>query len=428
MRFRARRCSVGLLAAAAVLATAVPAQAAPLFTASQVLAPTSGDVNQGLSMQMYGGRIPDLATAQRIALSHTTVSLGPAQLNGFGPAMKRANPNLRIFLYMNGMYAGSSQGSVFPSSWYMHAKDGTRIQSAGYGNYLMDPRSTTQYTSGGVTYTGWADWVAHRCKAQLVAAGPGAADGCFVDMLGSAPLSAAYNRSGEVPAEDSSGTPFTATAWYQQITGPIADRVERSTGAPVLANGIGSGRRYFGTAMGPSRLLLDYATAGDAEIWLRSPGQLLTSFPTDAVWRSEVQMLSDSSALDREVNATVKTWTAGTAAQIEQWRRFSLGSFLIGNQGHATYEFSASQTQVAWSDDSPLYHLPIGTPTESYPAAASYLHGGVYTRTFTNGKVLVNTGTAPVAVTLGGTYFTPDHQPVTQVTVQPHDAVILTLS
>jgi len=33
-----------------------------------------------------------------------------------------------------------------------------------------------------------------------------------------------------------------------------------------------------------------------------------------------------------------------------------------------------------------------------------------------------------VAVTLGGTYFTPDHQPATQVTVQPHDAVILTLS
>src|SRR5436190_19698338 len=116
MRIRARRRGVCLLAAAAVLVTAAPAEAAPLFTASQVLAPTPSDANQGLSMQMYGGRIPDLATAQRIALSHTTVSLAPAQLNGFGPTMKRANPNLRIFLYMNGMYAGSSQGSVFPSS------------------------------------------------------------------------------------------------------------------------------------------------------------------------------------------------------------------------------------------------------------------------------------------------------------------------
>jgi hypothetical protein len=180
--------------------------------------------------------------------------------------------------------------------------------------------------------------------------------------------------------------------------------------------------------MGPSRLLLDYATAGDAEVWMRSPGQPLSSYPTDAGWRFEVQMLSDSSTLDRGVNATVKTWTAGTTAQIEQWRRFSLGSFLIGNQGHATYEFSESQTQIAWSDDSPLYHLTLGTPTESSPSVASYLHGGVYTRAFTNGEVVVNTGTTPVPVTLGRTCYTVDHQAVGQVTVQPHDAVILTLS
>jgi putative glycosyl hydrolase-like family 15 (GHL15) protein len=428
MRVRARRTGVGLLAVAAVLISAAPAEATPLFTASQVLAPTGNGINQGLSMQMYGGRIPDLATAQMIARSHSTISLGPAQLNGFGPAMKQANPNLRIFLYMNGMYAGASQGSLFPISWYMHAADGSTIQSVGYGNYLMDPRSTASYTNGGVTYAGWADWVARKCKAQLTAAGVGAADGCFVDMLGSAPLSPGYNQGGKVPVADASGTLFSAATWYQQITGPVADHVERYTGKPVLANGIGSGRRYFGTATGPSRLLLDYATAGDAEVWLRSPGQALTVFPTDAAWRQEVQMLNDSSTLDRGVNATVKTWTSGTTAQIEQWRRFSLGSFLIGNQGHATYEFSASMTQVAWSDDSPLYHLALGTPTQSYASVASYLHDGVYTRAFTNGEVLVNAGSAPVTVTLPGTCYTVDRQAVTQVTVQPHDAVILTLS
>jgi hypothetical protein len=245
-------------------------------------------------------------------------------------------------------------------------------------------------------------------------------------MLGSAPLSPAYNMGGVVPAADASGTPFTATTWYGEITGPIADRVERVTNHPVIANGIGSGRRYFGTGLGPSRLLFDFATAGDAEVWLRSPAQALTSFPTDAGWRSEVQMLSDSSTLDRGVNATVKTWTTGTAAQFEQWRRFSLGSFLIGNQGHATFEFSAAKAQVAWSDDSPLYHLALGTPTEAYASVASYLHAGLYTRAFTNGEVLVNTGTAPVSVQLGGTFFTVDREAVTQVTVPAHDAVLLT--
>jgi hypothetical protein len=305
----------------------------------------------------------------------------------------------------------------------MRAADGTKVQSAGYGNYLMDPRSTAPYASGGVTYPGWASWVTHRCQARLAAAGPGAADGCFVDMLGSAPLNGSYNMRGVVPAADAAGTPFTATTWYDEITGPIADQVERLTGHAVIANGIGSGRRYFGTGFGPSRLLFDFATAGDAEVWLRSPTQPLTTFPTDAGWRYEVQMLSDSSALDRGANATVKTWTTGAAAQFEQWRRFSLGSFLIGNQGHATFEFSAAKDQVAWSDDSPLYHLALGTPTETYPSVAGYLHGGVYTRAFTNGEVLVNTGAAPVTVTLGGTYLTAD-----QEAVPAHDAVILTLS
>jgi hypothetical protein len=42
--------------------------------------------------------------------------------------------------------------------------------------------------------------------------------------------------------------------------------------------------------------------------------------------------------------------------------------------------------------------------------------------------VLVNTGAAPVTVTLGGTYLTADQEAVTQATVPAHDAVILTLS
>jgi len=47
------------------IVSATGAQAAPLYSASQVLASTSNGINLGLSMQMYGGKIPDLATAQK---------------------------------------------------------------------------------------------------------------------------------------------------------------------------------------------------------------------------------------------------------------------------------------------------------------------------------------------------------------------------
>ena len=108
----------------------------------------------------------------------------------------------------------------------------------------------------------------------------------------------------------------------------------------LVGNGIGNGRRYYGGSYGPSSQILQTATGGDSEIWMRGPGSSITRFPTDAAWRIEVQMLSDSSAADRAMLATVKTWTTATQAQLEQWRRFTLASFLIGNQGHAVFEFS----------------------------------------------------------------------------------------
>jgi hypothetical protein len=423
---RASRHGAVLAVAAALLTGGTSAAAVSPTGADTAFAPTTEGVHRVLSMQMYGSRIPDAATALRIATGHDIVSMNKGQLGTFGPAMKAANPDLRIFLYLNGMFAQKNQGTAFPEAWYLKAADGSKIRSAGYGNYLMDPRSAASFSSGGVTYAGWGDYVAKRCDAMLKST-PGS-DGCFVDMLGTAPLMSFYNVGRKVPAADAKGTPFTTTSWYTEIAGPIAARVERMTGKPVLANGIGSGRRYFGTSYGPSRMLLDFATAGDAEVWLRSPGQSLTQWPTDAVWRTEVQMLSHASAANRAVNATVKTWVAGTAAQKEQWRRFALGSYLIGNGGHAAFEFTGDQAAAPWSDESPLYDIALGAPAETFADVASYLRGGVYQRAFANGTVLVNTSDKPVAVDLGVAHHTLGGTPVTSITVPAHDAAFLTLS
>jgi hypothetical protein len=426
MLSRATRHGAVLALSAALLTGGTSAAAGSPTGADAVFAPTTDGIHRVLSMQMYGSRIPDSATALQIANSHNIVSMNKGQLGTFGPAMKAANPKLRIFLYLNGMFAQKSQGTTFPEAWYMKSADGGKIRSAGWGNYLMDPRSSATFTSAGVIYTSWGDYVAKRCDATLTST-PGS-DGCFVDMLGTAPLMSFYNVGRKVPAADAKGTPFSTTSWYNEIAGPIAANIERVTGKPVLANGIGSGRRYFGTAYGPSKMLFDFATAGDAEVWLRSPGQTLSQWPTDAVWRTEVQMLSHASAANRAVNATVKTWVAGSAAQKEQWRRFALGSFLIGNGGHAAFEFTAEERQVPWADESPLYRLAIGSPTETFADVASYQRGGVYQRGFTNGTVLVNTGDKPVTVNLAEPHLTVGGTTVTSVTVPAHDASLLTLS
>ena len=369
--FTLARRAAALLAAAALVAPA-PSGASTAHSATAALLSTQNGIAVASSLHMKGGKVDSIATAQRLATTRSLLVLTPGQLNGYAAAMHAANPNVKVFLYVNGMFAQQNQGSTFPASWYMHSADGSKIQSVGYGNYLMNPLASANYTAGGVTYTSWGDFVARTCKSDLAKSG---ADGCMLDMLGSGPLDSSYNQGGRTPVT-SSGAPFTVSQWFQTVTGPIAQLTEQVTGKPVIGNALGNGRRYYGGKFGPSQQFLTFATGGQAEIWMRQPSQSITAFPTDSAWRVETQMLADSSASDRTALATVKTWTTATTAQLEQWRRFTLASFLIGNQGHAYYEFSPS-TSMIWTDNSPLYSMAIGSPAETYTNVASYLHGGV---------------------------------------------------
>lgn len=64
--------------------------------------------------------------------------------------------------------------------------------------------------------------------------------------------------------------------------------------------------------------------------------------------------------------------------------------------------------------------MNIGDPIGPYAKV-----DGVYQRGFTNGKVLVNPGTAAVTVPLGGSYVTLDGSVVTSLTLQPHTGDVL---
>jgi hypothetical protein len=98
-----RRAAVGT---ATLIALALPAAsgAAPLYQAD-VLPSTASGIHVASSLHMQGGRITDLATAQRLATSRDDLFLTIGQLNGYAAAMHQANPNLRLFLYVNGMLA-----------------------------------------------------------------------------------------------------------------------------------------------------------------------------------------------------------------------------------------------------------------------------------------------------------------------------------
>jgi hypothetical protein len=405
---------LAVIAAALVAGSSATAAAPP---------PAKPNVRLGLSLQMYSGRITSAAQAQSLAKAHSVISLRSEQLGPYGPVMHAANPGLRLYVYLNGMFAQAPEGAHFPKAWYMKDSGGSRIRSRGWGNWLMDPRARAPHTEFGVTAQSWGDWVAQRCR--LLVAG-GQFDGCFLDMLGSAPLWSGYNERGRVPSRGTRGLPFTAGQWYKSVTGPVAKRVSDVAGVPVYGNGIGSGARYYGGTLGPSKLLLGFAARGDAETWLRTPAQSITKFPGGADWRTEVQMLADSSAAGRPVNATVKTWVKASDKMKGRWRRYGLASFLLGNRGNGTYEFSADEKMPTDESASSIYGIQLGAPLVTRTNVADYYgKGGVYRRSFENGVVIVNATGKTRALSFASPLYSTAGTAYTAMNLGPHDAVIL---
>jgi hypothetical protein len=100
---------------------------------------TSGRLALQANLQMWGAKVPDAATAVALATSHDLITAVPAQLAGYAPQMRRANPSLKIYGYVNGMFAQRGQGDMFPASWYMRDANGDKLQSAGWGKHDGSP-------------------------------------------------------------------------------------------------------------------------------------------------------------------------------------------------------------------------------------------------------------------------------------------------
>ena len=330
------------------------------------------------------------------------ITFNPRQLGGYAAAMKAANPNLKLFVYLNGTFLYKRLYGTVSSSILAHGANGQLLQSHGYGNYLGD-----------IGDPAWTSYVQRNCAKLLAGTDY---DGCYLDMLGTGPLWPGYLTG--LPINPATGQVWTRLAWLQATSG-IASAVASYTGKPVLGNGIGNGPRYFSPAA-PSKLLLGGATGASAETWTRQAGAPLSYHEPVAQWQEEVNMLSDASSAGGLALTITKAWSAGTAAQKESARLYALATFLLGNDGDSYFYFTANKTDPATLDD-PLYHLQIGSPEGAY-----VVQNGAYVRTFTNGKVVVNPTSSVVSVDLGGSYRRPDGSYALGATLSPYSAQIFT--
>ena len=395
---------IAAVAAACALAAAVPAAFASTYTATSAnFADTTAGIHLWAPIHEPGGRFATQADAVAAARRYDLITIRPGQLGAYTAAMRAANPKLRIYVYINGTYLYKANRSQVSPSMLAHTSTGALIQSNGFGNYLGTP-----------TNSGWITYKQKECQSAIAATH---ADGCYLDMLGSAPTMSGYNTG--LPINPATGRVWTKAEWLR-ATAALAGKVSAFVSKPVLGNGFGNGPRYFDRTA-PSKVLLTGAVGSTAEAWLRAPAASAGSYETEAQWKQEIDFLADANTAGSVALTMTKTWGGGTAAQKEAYRQYALASFLLGNGGHSYFYFSADRPD-AGTADSPLYHLPLGSPTGPYTHPS-----GVYQRAFTNGRVVVNPSTATVRLALGAAYRTPSGGSVTSVTLPPHTAQILTL-
>jgi hypothetical protein len=351
---------------------------------------------------MQGHRRPGAADLALIARSARLAVGTVPQLQADAARLRRLRPGIKLYAYVNGEFVHPDQGSTYPASWYLRSAGGQQVRSRVFGNYLMNPLQP-----------GWTAQVTQSCRAALRSV-PGLT-GCFLDMIGPAPLRPGYDMGGQTPVDPRTGRPFAAAS-YLSLTGALAGAVQSATGHPVIANGLESGVHYYTV---PTGGLADHVAGLEVEHWM---GLNDTQARNVGTWAQNEQMLIDLARRGRTV--LVNFHTPGGSA--EPWRRFAVASFLLAAGPGEYLQIEPPGSSVpSWRDPSPDYHAGLGAPAETSGTVSGYLHGGVYERRYTGGLVLVNPSDQAVTVRLGAGYRDSGGHALLRVTVPAGDGLTL---
>lgn len=396
-----------------------------------------GKIHRGLSGH-YDGDIPNLATAQRIAANFdidvanvdtnpSTGAITTDRFQGFLDEMRLVNPSFKAAPYTKGPQINEGV-SYYPNDYYSHVcpwPSGAKITTFSASIYVAQP----VVAAGQSAFVDPRGWTAHSFKEQRArdswgivdryntVMGAGMLDAVYADSMGTS----SYKGTNCNPDTGSLATKAEWLDFVQQIGDELRSR---SSGRLVLANGLISGASYYGSGGGQD--LLNHVDGGLAENWYRNNFGAASAFHTEAGFRQDLDMVKDANDRGKMfwgvVNLCNDTAGSGTcsftAAQIEQWWRYSTAAYLLSNCGWSLFEFRTFVPTVkGWDEDHPYLHVDLGAPIDAQSFATGKQHTEpsqpagnatyVYRRRYTNGCAYVNPGTAPVKITLDRDYRDP---------------------
>ena len=394
------------MAILAALVAMVAALAAPA-SARRVLPSTRAGIHQFTGIQGRTGHNFTASELKTIGRSSDIVTGLAVQIRQYGARLRRANRRLRMFVYVNGMFAQSNQGSAFPNGWYLHDAGGHKITSGSHHNYLMNPFSRTR--AHGVR--GWAAYVTHQCVVKR--RDSRYARGCFLDQMSSAGNTGFV--SGQ-PINPRTHRPFTMRGFMDAVN-RVGNAAARRM--PIIGNSYESGARYIKNST--RRVNRSHMRSFEAEHWLGA------TQPRDAqtlkTWKQNVQMLMSA----QRHGKGVLVGFGDMASNLSQWQAYVVASMLLGNNGHVWVHFDApGNGPASWQLYTPLMRAHIGRPLRTVRKVGGYLKGGVYRRAFSKGLVIVNPTSRTVVVHLRRPARLITGQRVRRVTAAPFSGVVLT--
>ncbi len=300
------------------------------------------------------------------------------------------NPTVKVLVYDLGPYTtgGSAEYTTLMAQhpdYFARDSSGRLItvkaasgSPAFSNNYLMDEANP--------------GWQAEEASRILTNVNKYGFDGGYVDSMGPGPFTGTTTG---VPIDPSTGQVFTKMSWMQ-AAGQTLSVIKAAIGSKYLfSTGLVNGSEFTSF----THYLSDSTVDGvQTDSWLRVANSSPSQFPSASTVAANLAMVQTLNAQGKAFYGWTKVWTSATAAQQSAWNTYALAAYLLVDDGVNDYYLYSAPSSA--SDRSTIY-FPNELDALGAPAGAFVLSGTVYTRSFQNGSVTVNTSTDTATITVG---------------------------
>jgi hypothetical protein len=331
-----------------------------------------------------------MAAWQQVADTHSILVGTPGKVYGSMIAQLHAwNPTLKVLVYDLGPYTikGSAEFNTLMAndpSYFARDASGNLITvkaASGTGafpnNYLMDEANP-----------GWQAEEASRVLANIQKYG---FDGAYIDSMGPGPFSGTTTG---VPIDPSTGVAFTKASWMQ-AAGQTLSTIKAAIGSKFLfSTGLVNGLEFTSF----THYLSDSTVDGvQTDSWLRVASSSPAQYPSTKSLAADLAMVQTLNADGKSFFGWTKMWCSATPAQQAAWNTYALAAYLLVDNGTSDYYLYSAPSSGA--DRSTIY-FPNELSTLGAPTGAFTLVSGVYSRSFANGTVTLNTNNNTASITV----------------------------